>query len=144
MLFKSACSVVIMAVLITACTPGLEVPKPPAATQGDGLLTVTVRTDKHRLLPSHSRIVITVSDTSKADAPSVPLAGDEVILNHSDKSLRVTFPIDKSAIEPCRQEQVCSISVHVVKDDILRFSNDEHIPFTVDQKHVRVRVVQAG
>ncbi|WP_350334537.1 YbaY family lipoprotein [Coralliovum pocilloporae] len=130
--------------VLSGCAPSFEIDRPPAARVGDGLLAVTIRTKAHRIIPARSRVVITIADTALADAPSKALAGDETTLRRADKSLRLSFPIDQASLELCKEEGRCSISVHIVKDGVLRFINDTHIPFKAGQKQVRVMVTKPG
>lgn len=129
---------------VNACTPSFDIEKPPAAQVGDGLLSVTVQTRSHLIIPARSRIVITISDTSRADISGIPLAGDETVLRRADKSLRLAFPVDQAALAPCADEGRCSLSVHIIKDGVLRFINDTMIPFRAGQTRARVEVTQVN
>ncbi|MCW4463313.1 YbaY family lipoprotein [Sphingomonas sp. BT-65] len=83
---------------LAACA---TVPEPGAAT-----LTGTVTYRERIALPPDSRVIVTISDVSLADAPSVTIAQNQIVTAGQQVPISFALSYDRARIEPGRSYAV--------------------------------------
>ena len=83
---------------LAACA---AVPEPAATT-----LTGTVTYRERIALPPDSRVIVTISDVSLADAPSVTIAQNQIVTAGQQVPISFALSYDRARIEPGRSYAV--------------------------------------